>query len=66
MRLVDDFLLITPDLHEAQTFLKYDTRQVFHTYGIGAQALFKYYWCPLLTSLITRLQMEHDMMSFFI
>ena len=24
MRLVDDFLLITPDQHEAQTFLKYD------------------------------------------
>lgn len=25
MRLVDDFLLITPDLHDAQIFLKYDT-----------------------------------------
>lgn len=24
MRLVDDFLLITPNLHDAQTFLKYD------------------------------------------
>lgn len=32
IRLVDDFLLITPDLHDAQAFLKYDTRQVFHTY----------------------------------
>ena len=29
MRLVDDFLLITPDLHEAQTFLKYDKYQHF-------------------------------------
>lgn len=26
MRLVDDFLLITPDLHDAQTFLKYDAK----------------------------------------
>lgn len=26
MRLVDDFLLITPDQHQAQTFLKYDTQ----------------------------------------
>lgn len=25
MRLVDDFLLITPDLNDAQMFLKYDT-----------------------------------------
>lgn len=29
IRLVDDFLLITPDLHDAQTFLKYDTRFFF-------------------------------------
>lgn len=30
MRLVDDFLLITPDLHDAQTFLKYDNDDVPH------------------------------------
>lgn len=30
MRLVDDFLLITPDLHEAQSFLKYDSPTLSH------------------------------------
>lgn len=28
MRLVDDFLLISPDLHEAQNFLKYEIHQL--------------------------------------
>lgn len=30
IRLVDDFLLITPDLHDAQAFLKYDTPSLSH------------------------------------
>lgn len=34
MRLVDDFLLITPDLHEAQAFLKYDTHQIFRNISV--------------------------------
>lgn len=39
IRLVDDFLLITPDLHDAQAFLKYDTRQVCHTTAHVTQGL---------------------------
>lgn len=39
IRLVDDFLLITPDLHDAQAFLKYDTRQVCHMTAHVTQGL---------------------------